>query len=443
MELIKNDVIECPIDALGIHGEGIAHVEGKTVFIRGALPGERVRGRIVFARPAFCDALLTEVLEPSPDRVEPDCPVYGKCGGCALRHMTYAAELAYKRDRLAETFRKVAGLDVRPLDTVPSAGRTRCRNKLSLPVRQGKDGPAVGFFAANTHRVVETDDCLLQPKWNAKLIAFVKRFIRDNGLTAYDEQAGTGNVRHIVAREVGGQLYIILVVTDIDNPKYTRFPAQLQFHLSRKAAIYLNENKRQTNAILGGRFLRLTALPPVAVGGVVTDVHPAGFFQVNDYIREKLYADVCAAIPGGTVIDAYAGAGLLTAALAAKCDKVYGVELDPAAAASAEQTVRLNDITNMETVRGDCAEVLPRLITGEESAVILDPPRSGCDERVLHAAAGAKKILYISCNPPTLARDVKILVDEGFSIVSARAYDMFPGTAAMESLTILQRDAAR
>lgn len=438
MELEKNDIIECRIDALGIYGEGIAHVEGKTVFIKGALPGEQVRAKIIFSRPNFCDARLESVVRPSPDRVAADCPVFGKCGGCALRHLSRAAELAYKRTRLQETFQKVAGLDVEPEETLACGDRTRCRNKLSLPIREnGK--LQIGFFAANSHRVIETDDCLLQPAWNRDLIAWIRRFMTQNGLHGYDEQTGKGDLRHIVAREIGGRLYVMPVVLDAGKPVYKRLPAELSAALSREVAVWLNENRKPGNKILGEKFVQLSALPPVEISGILVDVHPAGFFQVNDAVRDRLYADAAAEIGGGTVVDAYAGAGLMTAILAGKCDLVYGVELDKAAIASAEQTIRLNRISNMKMIAGDCAEVLPRLITGKESAVVLDPPRSGCDARVLAAAAKAPKILYVSCNPATLARDARILVDAGFAIARTRPYDMFPGTVSMESLTVFVR----
>ena len=437
MELLKNDIIECPIDNLGIHGEGIAHVEGKTVFIKGALPGERVRAGIVFSRPTFCDARLIDVITPSPDRVSPDCPVAGKCGGCALRHMTYDAELAYKREQLRETFKKVAGMAVQPEKTVASV-RSRCRNKFSMPVREAGGRTEIGFFAPNSHRVIETDDCLLQPKWNASLVAFIKRFMTENGLRGYNEETGTGDIRHIVAREIAGNLYLILVVTDASLPAYRSLLAPLQFALSRKAAFYLNENRRNDNVILCGKFYRISSLPPVTVEGILMDVHPAGFFQVNDRIRTKLYSAVAAEAGTGRVVDAYAGAGLLTAVLSAKCRETVAVELDPSAALSAENTVRLNGIKNMRVIRGDCADVLPETVK-EDDCVILDPPRSGCDERVLRAAARAEKIIYISCNPPTLARDVKILTDSGFGIKTLRPYDMFPASCHVETLVVLSK----
>lgn len=436
MELEKNDIIECAVDTLGIYGEGIAHVEGKTVFIKGALPGEKVRAKIIFNRPSFCDARLESVLYPSPDRVPVDCPVFGKCGGCALRHLSRDAELVYKRERLRETFKKVAGLDVEPEQTVACGDRTRCRNKLSLPIRETDGKLQIGFFAANSHRVVEINDCLLQPAWNRALIGFIRQFMAETGLRGYDEQAGVGDLRHLVAREISGRIYVMPVVLDASKAVYKRLPSALPAALSREVAVWLNENRKPGNRILGDKFLQLSALPPVEVSGVTVDVHPAGFFQVNDAVRDRLYADVTAEIDGGTVIDAYAGAGLMTAILAKKCDTVYGVELDKAAMASAEQTVRRNGIDNMKMIAGDCAEVLPRLVTGKESAIVLDPPRAGCDARVLAAAAKIPKILYVSCNPATLARDARMLTDAGYTIAFTRPYDMFPGTVSMESLTV-------
>lgn len=442
MRLMKNDVIECDVETLGIYGEGIARAEGKTIFIKGALPGERVRAKIIFDRPSFCDAKLEIILKNAPERIKPVCPVFGVCGGCALQHADYRTELDYKKKRLDETFLKVADLAVASLEPVASDCRMRYRNKLSMPVRQAGGTIRIGFFARESHRVVNVEDCFLQPVWVVKLIETLRSVMTDNGLSGYAEESGNGHIRHIAAREIGGRLFITVV--SANGGRAIAEPLQKAFSRAFGAdcRLYLNFNRKKTNVIYGDEWLKLSGGDePLHVDGVRMDVHPAGFFQVNDNVRKKLYAAAAAEV-GGTVIDAYAGAGLMSAVFARTAERVIGIELDPAAAESAERTRALNRIGNLENVRGDCGQVLPGIMKRYPAAdVVLDPPRQGADERAL-AAIGeseARKVVYISCNPATLARDCKRLLRYGFTVASTRAYDMFPMTASMESLTVLIR----
>lgn len=444
MQIQKNDIIECTVDTLGIYGEGIAHVEGRTVFIRGALPDERVRAKIVFERPTFCDGKLLAVLHASPDRAVPVCPVFGKCGGCALQHMSYAAECDYKRKRLEDTFAKVARLDVQALPTVQSARRERYRNKLSLPVRATRDGTVIGFFAQNTHRVVPIDDCPLQPEWVKTVIATTHRVLEKTGLSGYDEQTNSGDVRHITVRAVGGALYIAVVTHHAIGKQKQAFVDAFTAAFGESVRLYGNRNERDSNVIYGTTWEKwYGSEEPVTVDGFKMDVHPASFFQVNDDVREKLYAAVIDVVgEHRNVIDAYAGAGLMTAKLAQRAAHVIGIELDPAAAAAARKTAAYNRIANMEPREGDCARLLPAALNElPDACVVLDPPQKGCDARVLDAVCAAKTatVVYVSCNPATLARDVARLGRAGFTVESTQAFDMFPMTASMESLTVLRR----
>lgn len=440
MRLLKNDILECTIDALGIYGEGIAHVEGRTVFIRGGLPHERVRARIVFERPTFCDAKLEKILEPSPDRIRPVCPVFGICGGCALQHLSYAAELQYKNRRLEETFHKVGKLSIVSLPPVASPTRLRYRNKLSLPVRAGNN---IGFFARDSHRVVPITDCFLQPEWVKKIIAVTHEFLARFDLKGYDEATGTGDVRHVTVREIGGRLYIAVVVLSTLDQRLVEALAKTYGSSFDDCVLYVNRNDKKTNVIYGDAWQKIAGDDnPVTVDGIRMDVHPASFFQVNDGVRSALYDAVLDRIDGDTVIDAYAGAGLMTAKLAKKCGKVIGIELDPAAAEAARRTAMLNRIDNMENREGDCAALLPIALEQYPSAaVVLDPPRQGVDAAVIAAVGNSRvrDLVYISCNPATLARDAAKLCAYGFAVESAQVFDMFPMTASMESITVLKR----
>lgn len=452
-QLQKNDVIETDIASVGMEGEGVARVDGKAVFIRGAIRGERVRAKIIATRPKFDVGLLQSVIVPSPDRAEPVCPVYGKCGGCDLQHMTYSAQLAFKRERVTDALRKIGGFEIEVEPTVESAKTYRYRNKISLPVRETGGKLKIGLFAKSSHRVVETPDCFLQPEWNTLLAPALRSFMEKNGLRGYDEETDSGDVRHIVAREAGGRLTVTVVAaheikTDGLKEAFSGvFP---------RVSIYLNVNRKRSNVILGAKWIAVAVDPePTIIDGLKTDVHPAGFFQVNDDVREKLYSFVADLCSGAVAIEAYSGAGLLSARLAKKADTVYGIELNPQSHEAAQKLCRDNGITNFTPVLGDVGEKLGEVLRqtqkdneksngvgNKETFIVLDPPRTGISAEAAGtlAASGADNIVYVSCNPATLARDARIIADGGYSLVRVRPFDMFPETSNLESVAIFKRN---
>lgn len=435
--LNKNDVVELVIDNLGINGEGIAHVDGLTVFVKGALVGERVRAKVILAKPTFVVCRLEQILTVSPHRVAPICPVYGKCGGCALQHLSYPEQLAYKQKMVRETLKKVGEMEVEVLPTVPSDTPIGYRNKVSLPIRLVRGETKIGFFQPSSHFITPIDACPLQKPEINRVIALMREFLGFYGGTPYDEATGKGDVRHLVVRSVGGKTYVTVVL----NQKTDLRPFQklLENALDRYA-LYVNYNHENNNVILGKRTEFLAGdRAPIDLGGYLADVHPAGFFQVNDYIRDKIYDTVCEKIGHGKVIDAYSGAGLMTARVAKNCREVYGIEINPDAHASAVELKNFNDIDNMHPLLGDSADVLPK-IADENCAVILDPPRAGCDQKVINALKELDcPIIYVSCNPATLARDLKLL---GKKVVSVQPYDMFPQTTAVETVVVLSGEGS-
>lgn len=446
--LEKNDVIEVDVDSFGMEGEGVARIDGKAVFIRGAIRGERVRAKIIATRPRFDVGLLKTVLAPSPDRTEPLCPVYGKCGGCDLQHMRYAAQLEFKRERVADALKKIGGFDVEVEPVEPSALQYRYRNKISLPVREANGVLKIGLFAKASHRVVETPDCVLQPEWNAQLAPRLRSFMQARDLRGFDEESGEGDVRHIVARETGGRLTVTVVVT---HEIATDGLVEAFEGIYPRLSLYVNVNTRRNNVILGNDW-KAVKLDETAttVDGLKADVHPGGFFQVNDDVREKLYSYVADLLSGSSAVEAYSGAGLLSARLARSADKVYGIELNPQSHAAALALCRDNGVTNFTPVLGDVGEKLKDVIalasvkadgTPQKAFVVLDPPRTGVSPEAAAAIveSNADDVVYVSCNPATLARDARLIADGGYDLVKVKPFDMFPQTSNLETVAVFSK----
>ena len=439
-ELQKNDIIETEITSLGINGEGVCRYDGKTIFVRGALPGERVRAKIILVKPTFNIAILERVISHSPYRVVPPCPIFGKCGGCDLQHLDYSRQLDFKRELVRDTLKKIARIDC-DVESVGYDKPYRYRNKFSLPVRRVGGRTQIGFFAKSSHRVVETPDCVIQYAWGKHLIALLNDFMEQNGISAYDEENHRGVVRHLVAREIRGKVFVTLVVTKfIDcSAFYSSLCA-----LFTRPVLYQNLNREKNNVILSDEW-RLCGgdESPVSVDGLSFFLHPAGFYQVNDAVREKMYDFVCSLLSGSYAIEAYSGAGLLSARLAKHAKRVYGIEINEQAHLSAVALCKTNGIENFTPVLGDVTQKLPEVLSrcDGETFIVLDPPRTGIPESASAtlASSGAKNIVYISCNPATLARDLERICKGGYTVSRVKPYDMFPQTCNVETVVLLTR----
>ncbi len=438
----KNDEIQLNIDSLGAFGEGVGRVEGKTVFVKGALPSERVTAKVIFNKPSFCHAKLLARENSSPDRVEPRCPLFLKCGGCNVQHLRYGKQLEFKRKLVFDALQRIGKLDAHVNECVASEKIWGYRNKMSLPVRREKGVTKIGLFAENSHRVVEVKDCLLQPKWNAKIISLLSDYIDSSRYRAYDEESGKGEIRHIVVRETSGCLFVTLVTTKAIEIK--GFLARLNAEF-KSFALYQNVNDKKNNVILGDiwRYEGGKNVPE-DVEGYKFSIHPGGFFQVNDGVRKALYQAVEDAVKesgADVVVDAYSGAGLLTARLKESAKRAYGIEINRNAHESALRLVKDNGLTDVFPILGDVKDEIGAVFDKEEGNsvfVVLDPPRAGCDEAVLRAILAAKptRIAYVSCNPATLARDLGALAGE-YEILSVTPFDMFPHTSQVETLCLL------
>lgn len=471
---MRNDIIELNVTDIGINGEGIAHVDGYTVFVKGALKGERVKAKVILAKPTYAIAILEKIVKTSDVRVKPECEYFGKCGGCTMQHLKYGSQIECKNNFVMSAFKKIAKLGVQIDETIVSDKTYRYRNKLSLPIRanalsntkkrkqaeleKGSRYVAkeqvphcnvkVGFFRAGTHDVIDIDDCRLQMTSYGELIRELKNYMTDRNIAGYDELTGEGDLRHITIRFLEGKQTVCLVGLDKDGRKYTSFGRILEKLYGENYALFYNHNAENTNAIYGKNFMFLCGKnEPVSVDNLILDIHPAGFFQVNDFIRGELYEAVSALVAAqnaSCVIEAYAGAGTLACKLAKSAKKVYAIEVNKDSVIAFNNIAKLNNITNVEMIKGDCKDELVNLlksgkVDADNTVLILDPPRAGISQAEAAAIenSGIKHIIYVSCSYSSLARDVKNIGDK-YEVALLKTFDMFPQTSGIETLAMLR-----
>ena len=471
----KNMVITAVTSALGSNGEGIVKHEGITFFVPACLPGEKVRFRVLKVKDGIGYGKIEEILTPAEERVREKCPAFLRCGGCQLQHMEYGTQLHFKQNIVKDCLRKIGGLNVEVKPTIKSDLPYAYRNKLQLPVGVDKEGNTViGFYAERSHRIVSTDCCAIHPKWAEKLIAVIKRYCAEWGVKGYDETRKTGILRHIVAREIGGNFLITLVCAEKNLPALPYLIELLSMVFS-VFSLYINVNDKDTNVILGNEFHLVHGSPVYEAQeqGILYEAGPQTFLQVNENVRTKLYnAALKSVIETGdeVVVDAYSGGGLLTAMLAKRAKRVYGIELEPEAVACANSLKQKNGLKNMTNICGYVEEKLAAVLEqerGEKVRLILDPPRAGIHRSVLKALleSGIPSLTIISCNPSTLARDLGILTGrliekegsngaliknpayEGladdetlpgyYAPTKIQPYDMFPQTKHVETIVCL------
>lgn len=470
----KNDIITAVIEAIGTGGEGIVRHEGITFFVPACLPTEKVRFKVLKIKGNIGYGKLEEVLTPAEERVRAKCPVFSRCGGCCLQHLDYNAQLVHKSGVVKDALRKIGGIQIDVPVTVKSDAPYGYRNKLQMPVGVDKEGKTViGFYAEHSHRIVPVAACAIHPQWAETLIAIVKRYAAECAVKGYDETTKTGALRHIVAREIEGKFIFTLVTAKRELPNLPYLVGLLSESFST-FSLYLNFNAEDTNVILGKEFQLVHGMG-VFEGkeqGIVYEAGPVTFLQVNEGVRTKLYKDAVKTVTGEgdeVVIDAYSGGGLLTAMIAQKAKRAYGIELEEEASKCAEALKEKNGLMNMTNICGYVEEKLPQVMErekGEKIRLILDPPRAGIARSVVKAllASGIEKLTLISCNPATLARDLGILTgrlvenENGellknpayadvaagetlagyYAIERIQPYDMFPQTKHVETLVVLR-----
>ena len=447
----KNKIYEMQIDALGSNGEGIGRIDGYTVFVEGALPGEKISVLIVKVKKNYGYGKLMEILEVSPERREPMCPVAKQCGGCQLQHLSYEAELAYKTREVKDVMERIGG--IRNVEVKPALGMEnpwRYRNKAQFPVGRGKDGCAIGFYAKRSHRIVDTDQCFLQNACNDEIIGIVRAFLNEFNIPLYDEEKHKGLVRHILTRigRNSGEIMVCIVINGKKLPNSDILVERLKA-VEGVVSIVLNVNKEKTNVILGQKIITLWGKDTItdSIDGIKFEISPLSFYQVNPIQTEVLYGKAVelAGLKGEeTVLDLYCGIGTISLFFARKAKKVFGVEIVPEAIADAKKNAARNGITNAEFAVGAAEEVIPRLYKEEgitADIVVVDPPRKGCDEKLLETILqiSPEKIVYVSCNPATWARDLAVLKEGGYELKEVQPVDQFSHSVHVEVVSLLQK----
>lgn len=450
-ELQKNQRIELEITATGSQGEGIGRHNGLAIFVPAAAEGDKITAHIVKVQKNLAYARIAEIIEPSPERTDADCAVFPQCGGCNFRHINYEAECRIKRTRVADAMHRIGGLEIEPERFIACDSPERYRNKAQLPCQCDSSGEIhFGFYAGRSHRVVECPDCKLQPKEFEAIIAAVKRYMKISGAQAYDERSGKGLVRHLYMRRSrsSGEIMVCIVANGTKLPREDLLTAMLREASPDISGILINVNTAMTNVILGTKCRTIWGSEYIYdhLLGVKFRISPLSFFQVNPQQAERLYAAAAeyAGLKGEeTVLDMYCGAGTIGLTMASKCKNLIGAEIVPEAIEDAKINAQLNNITNAEFICADAAKAAETLAGRglRPDVVVLDPPRKGCEASVLHTIAemSPERIVYVSCDPATLARDAKILTDLGYTADRLTAVDMFPKAAHIESVCLFMK----
>lgn len=455
----KNDTVVCVCESLGTQGEGIAKIDGFTLFVPFFLPGERARVKVLQVKGNYGYGKIEELFTPAEERTRPKCSVFFRCGGCQLQHCRYRTQLNFKTKLVRDTLLKIGGIDFPVYSCERSDKEYAYRNKLQLPIGRVNGKNAVGFYAERSHRIVPTTECSIHPEWAGKVISALTDFMEKCGLDGYDDETGKGLLRHIVVRELKNKYLVTLVVTNTDIKGIDYFLYLLD-GIFPQYSFYLNENAERTNVIFGEKFvlLRGQGFYECSEGGISFEAGANTFVQVNAAVREKLYERVTEQVEAGNrVVDCYAGGGLLTAMLAKKSGYAVGIEVVAEASACAERLKERNGLSGcMRNLCGRVEDLLPAVLEEEKQpVVILDPPRSGVDRNILKMLlqSNVKKIIYVSCNPATLARDLGILTgtlsenekgellrtmsETPYVLSSVQPFDMFPQTRHVETLVVL------
>ncbi|MET0850071.1 MAG: 23S rRNA (uracil(1939)-C(5))-methyltransferase RlmD [Candidatus Rokuibacteriota bacterium] len=462
----RGETLSITVDDLAFGGEGVGRIEGYVVFVPGGVPGDRVRVRLTEARARFGRGVIEAVETPSPHRVDAPCPYFGRCGGCRLQHIAYAAQLDFKAKQVADCLQRLGGLDAVPLRPIVAAPEVYgYRNKMEFtvappvrrrgPAAEAADGaPASGPVTVGLHEaqrydaVLDVERCLLQSDRMNTLLDEARRFFVEARLSAYDQASGEGLLRFLVLREGAGtgEAMVNVVTSAPAMAEMTPLAARLRARAPGTASVVMNVNPKKASVAVGVEEHLLGGRDHIreSLGGLTFRVSPGSFFQTNTAQAERLFAlvlEAAALDATETAIDLYSGTGAISLLLARRCRWVYGVELAAAAVADARENARLNGIDNCTFVAGEVRFALPDLIAKgiRADVVVSDPPRAGFHPRALAALIGLRpgRLVYVSCNPSTLARDVGALVRAGYRLDWVQPVDMFPHTPHVEAVARL------
>ena len=458
----KNDTAVIEITDIGVNGEGIGRVDGYPLFVKDAVIGDRVEVKVMKAKKNYGYARLMHILEPSEYRVEPRCRYARQCGGCQIQEMSYARQLAFKQEKVRGNLERIGGFPAELLDRVmePIVGMKEpfgYRNKAQFPFGTGKDGkPVTGFYAGRTHDIIANTDCALGVEENQTILKIILKYMEDNHILSYDEKTGRGLIRHVLIRYgfTTKEIMVCLVINGSDLPHASELIDALKT-LPGMTSISVSENTRRTNVIMGETYCVLHGQGYITdyIGEIKYQISPLSFYQVNPVQTEKLYSLALeyADLNGSeTVWDLYCGIGTISLFLAQRARQVYGVEIVPQAIQDAKENARINGIDNASFYVGKAEEILPGYYARYEEehgkkahadVIVVDPPRKGCDEKLLETiiAMEPEKIVYVSCDSATLARDLKLLCGKGYELKRVRAVDQFPMTVHVETVCLLSK----
>lgn len=447
----KNEIFEAEITGMTAEGSGVCRIDGMAVFVPMTAIGDKLMVRIVKVLKSYAFGIVDKLLVPAEGRQEPDCPVFRQCGGCVFRHVTYETELQYKAQLVEDAFRRIGGLHPEFEPILGDTARTGYRNKAQYPVAE-QDGHLVcGFYARHSHRVVPFTECCLQPVAFTELVQYLLPFLENCGVTAYDEQRHTGELRHIYLRRGAhsGEMMLCLVVRTSVRKKVQRQLEMLTVRFPALVSITESINPERTNVILGKTLHVLSGKGTImdTMCGNTVELSPLSFYQVNTEQAERLYAigKAYAALTGKEVLlDLYCGAGTIGLSMADEARQVIGAEIIPEAVENARANSVHSDVDNVLFYCGDVGEIARYLREKGTTpdVIVLDPPRKGCDSQTVEncAAMMPERIVMISCNPATAARDCTRFAELGYETVKVRAVDMFSGTAHVECVVLLTRN---
>lgn len=447
----KNEIIRLSVTALTNEGFGFGKHDGMAVFVPFTAVGDEIEAKVVKVNKSYAYARVENILSPSPDRVENLCPAFGKCGGCAFRHISYEAELCAKENFVKEAFEKIGGLKPDFLPIQPSDDVERYRNKLEMPVGVYENGGLYcGFFAPRSHRIIPVEDCLLQPKIFSEIARFITEKARELKISAYNEERHQGVIRHIYLRKAvnvknGGICCVIVARKKV--PEFARLAREINEKFPEITGVVLNINPEKTNVILGEKEILLFGKAEISdeMCGVPVEISPKSFYQVNTRAAEKIYRKAAefAEPKGKVILDLYCGAGTIGLSMAENAAKIIGAEIIPEAVENAKENAKKLGISNAEFICADAGKAVKILSEQKISpdVILLDPPRKGCSEETLSACAEIKpeRIVMISCNPATAARDCKRLSELGYKLNAVQAFDLFPRTKHVECIMCIQR----
>lgn len=446
----KNDYIDVIFEDLTHEGAGVAKVDGYPLFVPNGLPGEKAKVKVIKVNKGYGFGRLIETYEESPYRVEAPCPIYKECGGCQLQHLSYEGQLLAKEKQVRDVLTRIGKLEgVKVHPVLGMKDPWRYRNKAQVPIGEQEGGLIGGFYQQRTHQIIDMQECLIQQGKNDEVVQKVKEICGRYGVRAYDEGRHKGELRHVMARYglVTGEVMVVLVTRTSELPHKQKIVEEIVAGIGGVKSIIHNVNSKKTNVIMGDitRVLWGEEVIYDYIGDIKFAISARSFYQVNPEQTKVLYEKALeyADLSGEEkVIDAYCGIGTISLFLAQKAKEVFGVEIVPEAIEDAKRNAAINGITNAEFAVGKAEEVIPDWYKKGNTAdvLVVDPPRKGCDEALLQTILSMKprKVVYVSCNPGTLARDLRILEDGGYKTAEVQPVDMFPQTMHCEAVAKIE-----